>query len=150
MVFGTPDWIRTSDLQSRSLTLMLLFVRTSRPKTNASIGDKSCESFDTSMFFTLLLYHTSAADTTFSVQFQKKKRTKAHRFLRSVRFLCVKLCSYYRPSNCFFFASNSSWVIISRSSSSLNFFSSSAGDNAAATLIGVFVAFFACSICLRM
>ena len=37
------------------------------------LNDKNLESIDTTGFLTLLLYHTSAADTIFFVQFQKKK-----------------------------------------------------------------------------
>ena len=54
---------------------------------------------------------------------------------RSVAFCNAPLlCTNYRPSNCFFFASNSSCEITPMSSSSLNFLSSSAAETAGAPL----------------
>ena len=46
------------------------------------------------LIFTPLLYHTAARITTISCGKQKEK---AHRFLKSVRFLCAP-CSRYKPN----------------------------------------------------
>ena len=56
--------------------------------------------------------------------YHQMKHQERERIERSTRPALI--CSYYKPSNCFFFASNSSWVITPLSSNSLNFFSSSA------------------------
>ena len=87
-------WSEWRDLNSRPLDPQLRFDALHQIfYSSKSRFQKNAESLDTSMFFALLLYHTSAADTIFFVQFQKKKAHKSAQILMSVRFLCVNILS---------------------------------------------------------
>ena len=71
-------WSEWRDLNSRPLDPQLRFDALHQIfYSSKSRFHKNAESLDTSMFFVLLLYHTSAADTIFFVQFQKKKAHKS-------------------------------------------------------------------------
>ena len=71
-------WSEWRDLNSRPLDPQLRFDALHQIfYSSKSRFHKNAESLDTSMFFALLLYHTSAANTIFFVQFQKKKAHKS-------------------------------------------------------------------------
>ena len=76
--YRLPRWSEWRDLNSRPLDPQSRFdARHQIFYSSKSRFHKNAESLDTSMFFALLLYHTSAANTIFFVQFQKKKAHKS-------------------------------------------------------------------------
>ena len=106
-----------------------------QPRIRITQDGKCLDSTNFLMFSTLILYHKSVPKASIISQ-------KAHKSVRFFLGLCARcasrkwsglapapwICSYYRSSNCFFFASNSSWVITPLSSKSLYFLSLSASS----------------------
>ena len=92
-------WSEWRDLNSRPLDPQLRFdARHQIFYSSKSRFHKNAEGLDTSMFFALLLYHTSAADTTFFVRFQKKKAHKsAQIFEVCALFVRQNIPSQYVP-----------------------------------------------------
>ena len=149
--YGRSVGIRTRGLLDPNRRTMRYNGLRQQPRIRITQDGKRLDSTNFLMFSTQILYHKSVPKASIISQ-------KAHKSVRFFLLLCAAcasrkrsglapapwICSYYRPSSCFFFASNSSWVITPLSSSSLYFLIWSASSLLGASTTGAGLDFSCC------